>query len=149
LAKIYNFENTLLDIDTNIDTDLPLAVSKGQVEAARFLLEIGANVLARLHDDSTLLHQAVLNNNVDPIKLILETIQKQGLTGAVNAKDKEGSTPLMLAAKRGRYKVAKLLLEQGADIDVKNDNDKTALDLATEKRHWKTVPLLKRAKPNL
>jgi ankyrin repeat protein len=90
LAKIYNFENTLLDIDTNIDTGLHLAVWKGRVGAALFLLEIGANVLARLHDGSTVLHEAVLNNNIELITLILEATQKQGLTGSVNAQHKEG-----------------------------------------------------------
>jgi ankyrin repeat protein len=149
LAKIYSFENTLLDIDTNTYTGLHLAVWKGQVGAALFLLEIGANVLAKLHDDSTVLHEAVLNNNIELITLILEAIQKQGLTGAVNAKDKKGNTPLMLAAEKGGYKATEVLLGQGADIYVKNKEYKTALDLAAEKRHSRTFGLLKREKPHL
>jgi len=45
-------------------------------------------------------------------------------------KPRQGWTPLHIAAREGRLEVARLLLEGGADIKAKNDNGKTALDLA-------------------
>ncbi|KAI1125137.1 ankyrin [Nemania abortiva] len=53
-------------------------------------------------------------------------------------------TPLLLAAERGRKRVVQLLLEHKADILARTQNDRTALDLASEGLHKKTVEVLMR-----
>jgi ankyrin repeat protein len=48
----------------------------------------------------------------------------------LDARDKDGSTPLHCAAWNGHEQVVALLLDAGADINARNQND-----------HWGTTPL--------
>ena len=48
----------------------------------------------------------------------------------INARDKDGSTPLHCAVWKGHEQVVALLLEAGADVNAHNEND-----------HWGTTPL--------
>jgi ankyrin repeat protein len=48
----------------------------------------------------------------------------------INARDKDGSTPLHCATWKGQQEVVALLLEQGADVNAHNSNE-----------HWGTTPL--------
>ena len=48
----------------------------------------------------------------------------------INARDKDGSTPLHCATWKGQQGVVALLLETGADVNAHNSND-----------HWGTTPL--------
>ena len=48
----------------------------------------------------------------------------------INARDKDGSTPLHCATWKGHIAVVSLLLEAGADVNAQNNND-----------HWGTTPL--------
>jgi hypothetical protein len=51
----------------------------------------------------------------------------------VNARDKDGWTPLRVAAYNGRAEVVKLLLEGGADPTVRGNDGKSPLDVARER----------------
>ena len=48
----------------------------------------------------------------------------------IEAKDKNGNTPLMRAASWGRTENVKLLLDRGAKIDARNSHGDTALTIA-------------------
>lgn len=48
----------------------------------------------------------------------------------LNARDKDGSTPLHCAVWKGHQEVVKLLLDSGAEVNAHNEND-----------HWGTTPL--------
>ena len=48
----------------------------------------------------------------------------------VQARDKDGSTPLHCAVWKGHQQVVALLLKAGADVNAQNEND-----------HWGTTPL--------
>jgi ankyrin repeat protein len=48
----------------------------------------------------------------------------------INARDKDGSTPLHCAVWKGHEQVVEKLLEAGADVNAQNEND-----------HWGTSPL--------
>jgi hypothetical protein len=62
-----------------------------------------------------------------------------------NAKDAQGSTLLHYAASTGRAKLTKFLLKKGADPTIKDNEGKTAFDIAVEKGHEGVVELLKNA----
>lgn len=48
----------------------------------------------------------------------------------INAKDKYGYTPLMIATENNKSEVVELLLKKGAELNVKNDDGETALMIA-------------------
>lgn len=48
----------------------------------------------------------------------------------VNARDKDGSTPLHCSVWKGHQQAVALLIDAGADVNAHNDND-----------HWGTTPL--------
>lgn len=61
---------------------------------------------------------------------------------APNVRQQGGFTPLHEAAQRGHVEMVALLLAHGADVEVRTDDDKSALDLAREKGRDEVVRLL-------
>jgi len=56
--------------------------------------------------------------------------------------DYQGWTLLMMAAHVGCQSIVELLLEKGADFQMKSNNDKTALDIAQAAGHEQIVKLI-------
>jgi ankyrin repeat protein len=65
--------------------------------------------------------------------------------GNVNGQDCFGSTPLMAAVTHGREANVKLLIERGADVDLKDNNGQTAFDRARTHASLELLPLLEAA----
>lgn len=59
-----------------------------------------------------------------------------------NIKDRDGNTPLMLAAHLGDVESVRLLIQVGATVNAVNNGGETALILATQRRDPATVRLL-------
>lgn len=53
-----------------------------------------------------------------------------------------------LAIKAGRLKIVKLLLDQGANINAKDKDGKTPLDIAIDRKHDSILKYLKQAQLN-
>lgn len=68
--------------------------------------------------------------------VILELLLRNGCN--INAVDRHGNTPLMVAVKNGRKKIIKFLVSRGADWTHVNKKGKRACDMANTKdmRHW-------------
>lgn len=77
-----------------------------------------------------------------PIDIIKQLVEAGANTNAFDPIFKR-TTALMLAAALGHTKIAKYLLEMGAQKDLKNDLGKTALDYAQEYKHQELIDLLK------
>jgi ankyrin repeat protein len=56
--------------------------------------------------------------------------------------DKNGQTPLLVAAQKGHYEAVSLLLKRGVDKMAKDIDDRTALSLASENGHYEIVERL-------
>ena len=69
------------------------------------------------------LHHAVLKDNGEIVRVLLEN----GADIEIKAKDEFEGTPLMWAAYWGLYDMAKLLLEEGADVNAPDVNGSTPL----------------------
>jgi ankyrin repeat protein len=76
---------------------------------------------------------------------ILALVKRQ-----INARDKYGNTPLILASRDGRTAIAQELPKRGANPNAANNYGNTALILASRKGHKNVVKALldKRANPN-
>ena len=106
-------------------------------EIITLLIDNGAKTI-NSKDDYSILHYSAHGNSV----LISENlINKYNLT--IDAINEYGETPLMMSAENNAIDTAKLLLEHGADRSIKNNDGKTAYDLALEKGHTELAELLK------
>lgn len=87
----------------------------------------GFDILQTQEDGNTLFHLALDQNNIE----ILKKVKAFGID--VNAKNKDGITPLHKAAMTAKDEsVLKYLLSIGADKTIKTDFDESVYDLASE-----------------
>jgi len=129
-----------------------LASSNGRTEIVAMLLDAGANVNARTNTNywgSTALIRASENKHTEIVAMLLD--KKYGVD--VNATDDDGDTALMRVINCDEeddrqydiIEIVDMLLTAGADVNVVNNNNKTALDIAKETKCTKKIKsLLKR-----
>ncbi len=115
-----NIEHT----EYNELTPLLLACSAGKPEIVSHLINSGANIFAESHDKSTALHFASRGGSLDVIRVLVEN------NLAIDAKNSDRFTPLHTACKEGgSVACAKLLIDLGANIQLKNMYGQTPTDL--------------------
>jgi uncharacterized protein len=103
------------------ESPLMLAILKGQQEVVDQLLKKGADVNKT---GWTPLHYAASSGQVTMIGQLLEN------NAYIDAESPNGTTPLMMAAMYGSTAAVKLLLDEGADPQLKNQQGLSALDFA-------------------
>ncbi|MFT4314284.1 MAG: ankyrin repeat domain-containing protein [Wolbachia pipientis] len=123
-----------------IDRELFNAVEQGNLDRVQRCLYRGANILAR-GSHHTVLHSAVRRDDREVVKLVLNKI-KETQSPYIDAKDTEGNTPLMWAAKYGHVNAAEVLLDHGADTEVRNNDGMTALHLVARENNLGVAELL-------
>ena len=124
---------TLLSKDLDVDsrdetlglTPLMVSIKCDKLEAAKYLLEKGANVrLKTTLREIPILTIASTVGSVAAIKMLLS----RGCS--IDSRDDGGDTPLMHAARCGNTKVVEYLLAQGANPLLRNTSDVGLLHLA-------------------
>jgi hypothetical protein len=94
----------------------------------KVLVEFGADITKTPHSPNryfSTMHAATLGGQLDTIKYIAS------LGHSIHTVNKAGETALILAVKTpGAYKVAKYLLDKGADVNHETDDGETPLYLA-------------------
>ena len=95
-----------------------------------WLIKAGAGVNVKNKNNWTPLHFAVIFGTPKMIEMLIKNgahVNDQG--------NDDGNTPLHVIAADGdsdeHYASAKLLIDNGADVNLKNAEDKTPLELAT------------------
>lgn len=138
IKALLNKEPSLLNaFNSDGWTPLHLACYCGQVDSAKLLLSLGADIDAKAKNpnESMPLHAAVANKQIQAVDLLLTK-------GAdVNAKQSGGWTSLHEASLLGDKNMIKLLIEKGADIKMQKDDGKTPLEIAIEKKQDSAVHL--------
>ncbi len=107
----------------NPDDESPLmmAAIKGDLEIARRLIARGADVNK---PGWTPLHYAATGTSPQMVQLLLDE------NAYIDAESPNGTTPLMMAAQYGPESIIQLLLEAGADPQLKNQLGLSATDFA-------------------
>jgi len=93
------------------------------------LLDRGASLKDKDKDGNTALHLVIIAAKEGNIQVSTAILIANSPMVDVNAKNNEGKTPLRLTVDETNG-ITKVLLAQGASIDAKNRDDKSALDEA-------------------
>ena len=119
-------------------TALHLAAYFGRLDAVRLLLNKGASVKARSTNamENMPLHAAAAGRHAGVIKLLLE------FGAPADAQQSGGWVALHAAAQNGDLESAKALIEGGANVSVRADNQQKPLDLAMLKAQHAMVEFL-------
>jgi uncharacterized protein len=120
----------------NDESPLMLAAIKGQMDLVKQLIARDADINK---PGWTALHYAASSGQVEIMKLLLEKY------AFIDAQSPNGTTPLMMAAMYGSPQSVKLLLDEGADPLMKNQQNMTATDFAVQGQRPDAVELLKSA----
>lgn len=142
---------------------LPTAVRESNIEQVKHLLDGGMDINSVDEDGSSLLTIAARSGNEPMVDLLLgrgadgRTRDRMGFTPLARAcelgnarivnlllrRDKEkGASELLEASEKGRVTWVKLMLDQGANVNVKNDAGATPLMVAAGKGQLELVRLL-------
>ena len=121
-AVLIDFPKTNVEWRTPQDeSPLMMAALKGHTAVVRKLIERDAHVNK---PGWAPLHYAATGGHLEIIALLLEH------HAFIDAESPNGTTPLMMAAHYGTPEAVKLLLQEGADPNMKNQLGLTAIDFA-------------------
>ncbi|XP_045797070.1 espin-like [Trifolium pratense] len=123
------------------DDKLPLhfAVMRGRLGVIKEL--IGAmpeteivKVMTEINDHGSVLHLCVCYNQLEAMKILVESIRRGDIDQILSSKDKEGNTVLDLAVKQGQIKIIKFLLSpsemsESETINTSKSEASRALDM--------------------
>jgi ankyrin repeat protein len=117
----------------NGDTALMIAAFNGEAAAAARLIDKGAEIN---RPGWTALHYAAASGNLPIVRNLLDH------SAYIDAESPNKTTPLMMAARAGHEKVVILLLEEGADVMMKNELGLDAIDFAKSQERTAIVRIL-------
>lgn len=115
------------------ESPLMLAAIKGHVELAQKMIQKGADINKT---GWTPLHYAASTGQLKMISFLLEQ------NAYIDAESPNGTTPLMMASLYASPESVQLLLDQGADPLLKNEQGLTALQFAERGKRVDAIALL-------
>ncbi len=117
--------------ETEADKELYIAAKKGDVGGMEKARKKGGRLGVKDEDGHMDLMAAAMFGGYDAVEWLLDEYKKlyggDKLKEYVNDKDNEGHTVLMCGVRSYRFHVVKLLLDNGAKINPKDNHGKTAL----------------------
>ena len=119
---------------------LHFAAEQGHADIIKALVDAGVKANQPGPDRKTILHIAVVHDNLALVKFLVEEL---GLK--VTVKDKFKRTPLALACKNGCMKIASYLLQQGSEFDCPDSSGNTPIHYACAYGYPEIIDLLLRA----
>ena len=107
----------------DINKDLLDSAENGDANKVKSLIKQGANVNAKNDGGWTALMWASDKGHFEIVKYLVKGAD-------INAKQNNGFTALMLASQSGHFEIVKFLVENGANVNARNEVGRTALYLA-------------------
>jgi len=110
--------------NTADETALMLAAIANDLVSANLLIEAGASIN---RPNWTPLHYAASKGHTAMMRLLIDN------DAYIDSESPNGTTPLMMSAYYASHMAVKLMLEEGADPNLQNQDGQTALDMALSK----------------
>ncbi|KAF4381739.1 hypothetical protein G4B88_002889 [Cannabis sativa] len=128
--------------DNNGMSALHIAAKEGHVNVMRSIVTKCPDTCESLDDrDRTALHVAVESGKKNAVKFLLRTLAFQDL---INEQDKEGNTPLHLAAFQGHSKILEILArDPRVDKGAQNKAGMTTIDIVQSSKQLRELEILK------
>lgn len=122
------------DVNTqDMDGYTPLHFASAASESQTFdVIRAGANLNAKSFNLRTPLHCAARGRQSNIIAMLLHFSAETGQEIDINAADVDGRTPLHDACRSGRPESVRLLLDAGANVQLKDIKSKTPLMICAE-----------------
>ncbi|XP_048577386.1 transient receptor potential cation channel subfamily A member 1 isoform X2 [Nematostella vectensis] len=119
-------------------TPIHKAASHGYWKTCEALLKNMSSTRLRDLNFQTPLHSAVTSGSIQTVKTFLGRTMDSNVL--LEMQDSNGNTALHLACANDEVKIVKLLLDEGADVTMRNKDDKTCLDVAID---WERTEVAK------
>jgi ankyrin repeat protein len=137
VATLLRLGEKLKESQATAEETMESATLRGQTEIARILLENGFEVNQPSANGSSYLNDAALGGYAEVVAVLLDH------GAAIDAREREsGATALMMAASMGRVQVVRLLLQRGANRQIRDKAGHTALERARDSENEEIVKLL-------
>ncbi|HNX24053.1 MAG TPA: ankyrin repeat domain-containing protein [Spirochaetota bacterium] len=105
-----------------------------QIKVMKFIAEKGADIDKENINKDTLLHSAVLKNDLATVKYLIEK------KASIDRKGSQGRTALFMAVEKGYLKIAGFLIQNGSTADTTDYSGKNIMHLlAAGKNNGKTI----------
>lgn len=125
--------------EDHVESALGMACGQGKLEAAKLLIDHGANPNFQGNEGLCPLMVATVQGHLDIVKLLLS----RGAQVDISAQ--HGATALSLASLHGNMDIMKVLIAHGADINHQNKSGVTPMIAAAMKGHHDAVEVLLKA----
>ncbi|SPP86726.1 uncharacterized protein LOC117588308 [Drosophila guanche] len=123
-------------VDSELRTALMCAVMNEKCDMLNLFLQCGADVAIKGPDGKTSLHIAAKLGSVEATQLIVDSYKASrnitNFLSFIDAQDEGGWTAMVWAAELGHTDIVSLLLNQGADPNICDNDNNTVL-------HWSTL----------
>lgn len=96
------------------------------------------NLSCSIKDTINVLLEALLKNDIGKFKLLIEGCNRC----IINIDNRHGETMLMIACRKNKPEIVKILIENGASLDMKNNRQETALNIACTHNNTEIASLL-------
>ena len=120
-----------------VDTPLHMAARIGSRAMIKILIQEGARKNLKNIHGLIPLHLSIPHGDPKTINLILSPNNKifyksgrYGITRMANAKSNQGSTPLHIAVDNGHIELVKILIKNGAQVNIQNEHGIRPLHIA-------------------
>lgn len=118
-------------------SELITAVTNGLTKTVQKLIDENPDLVNSVDGKTPILHIAVIKGNGNVVEKLLQ------LGADKEIRNEDGSTPLLTAVKFKKLQCAKLLIDNGANVNANNNNQQTSIHLAVRNKDTEMLKLLK------
>lgn len=136
LKALLKYKPNLDAQDPNGHTAIHYAIIMESWDCYKALIQAGANVNIKTNRGALalamLIRKAAHHSVAQDIRQLALDCIKDHKTDLDLQEDDDGNNALMIAIEKGSLKIAKTIIKRGADLFLRNKNNKTAFDLSKE-----------------